>query len=262
MEQPGAVITSRDVPGRVDVLERRGDRRAPASHQLAEQRMRETQPQRDPRRRDVAPALRQVPEQHEQPRLHRRQLQQRLVDRHAVRAPHRALEQRAHHLRPAGERAAEGVVEDREPHRHQHVPAHAVAAPGPPRAARARAGRTSPSPSSSVAVLPASVMSRARRPSSTRKPSRPCEPSPCGTSQWPTGSSSTGATSSLRARARSRRPGSGVQAPGPARELVHFRCGRARLPPIGCAQGTLRPGGLKINVGFQLPLCCREICGE
>ena len=126
-QQPAAVSAAPELAAGVDVLERGRDGRALASDELAEQRVREPQAQRDPARGHVAPALREVPEQHEQARLDRRQLQQGLVNRHPVRAADRALEQRAHHLRPVRQRPAEPVVENRQAHGHQHVPRGAVA---------------------------------------------------------------------------------------------------------------------------------------
>ena len=124
-QQPGAV----GAPVRPSARARRaaarwsptraGSRRAGPSSCV-----REPQAQEDAVRRHVAPALGEVPEQHQQPRLDRRELQQRLVDRHAQRAPHPALEQRARHLRPLGESAGKCVVEH---------------APGAPARARATA---------------------------------------------------------------------------------------------------------------------------
>jgi hypothetical protein len=68
-----------------------------------------------------------VPEQHQQPRLHRRELQERLVYRHAQRAPDGALEERREHLRPVGERARELIVEHGQVRGGEDVPAHVVA---------------------------------------------------------------------------------------------------------------------------------------
>jgi hypothetical protein len=53
--------------------------------------------------------------------------QKRLVDRHAQRAPDGALQEHRHHLRPSGERASEGVVEDGEARGGQDMPEDAVA---------------------------------------------------------------------------------------------------------------------------------------
>ena len=49
------------------------------------------------------------------------------MHRHPRGAPDGALEQRAHHLRPVGERPREGLVEDGEPDGREHVPENVIA---------------------------------------------------------------------------------------------------------------------------------------
>ena len=158
----------RDQAARRDAVQRRRDRRALAAHEVAEHLVREAQAQRDARGRDPAPALGEVPEQHEQPGLDRRELEQRLVDRHRAACGRIARSSSA--LSTCGhwpELAPEALVEHGDPDRLEHVPVHVVA-----RRASRRAGgdgwSTSPSPSSSVQVVPASTTSRASRPSRTR----------------------------------------------------------------------------------------------
>ena len=146
-------------------------------------------------------------------------------------------------------------------HRHEHVPARPGRGRGPPRAARARAGprrprraarsRSCPPASCRARAAPRGPGSRAGR-ASRRRAARP---------SGPAGSSSTGATSCLaRARdlvGRDPEPKLRVQLENSCTSVA---AGHGCLP--SGAHGTLRRGGLEINVGFQLPLCCREISGE
>ena len=92
----------------------------------------------------VAPALGEVPEQHEQPGLHRRELEQRLVDRHPLVAPHDALEHRAHHLRPGRQLARERAVEDGQPRPGRARASARGSGPARPRGRGPRAGARRP----------------------------------------------------------------------------------------------------------------------
>ena len=120
---------------------------------------------------------------------------------------------------------------------------HPVAARARPRAARATAGRTSPSPSSSVAVLPASIRSRASSPSSTRKPSRPRAPSSARHLPVPGRQLEDAAPRARCARARDLgRRDPQAQLRVQLENSCTVRCGRARLPPFRCAQDATTRG--------------------
>ena len=85
------------------LAESTGDRKWFTIATTVEQRMREAQAQSDARGRHASPALREMPEEHEEARLDRGELEDRLVNCHARGALDLALEQRAHHGRPIDE---------------------------------------------------------------------------------------------------------------------------------------------------------------
>ena len=165
-------------------------------------------------RRDPAPALREVPEEREQPPVDAREAGDGLGDRHPLHLVGEAVDDRRVHLGVAAERGAEARVEHRDLRRREHRPAPLRAQQlagivGLPRArdvALAAAGGWRPCPPSTVSC--------ASRPSSTSRPRwPPLTRASCGSAHGPAGTAWRRAMSMCRASATrsggSSRPRSG-----------------------------------------------------
>ena len=235
----------------VDPVQRGRDRGAPAAHELAEQLVRDPQPHADPVRGHAAPALGEVPEEHQQPRLDRRELQKGLMDRHPLGAPD-ARSSSAPSPAATARACARRLVEDGQPRAARARARARGSGRARRRAGGSTAGSRRPRRAARCTCVPASIRSRASSPSSMRKPSRPGRPRRAAPPSARAEASSRG----QRAR-RARSAISSGRNPQPELrvELQDPRptaADRAR-PPLSLPAASLPTGELKHNVEIQRP---------